>query len=84
VSLLPYLADDEARALLHAAHHLNAFPSAHEALRLRRLAWCDKALAENARHHTEDEIQRAIERAQQDARDEGRREPTQHELTLAA
>jgi hypothetical protein len=56
----------------------------NEALRQRQLAHIRECLAECDRPKTEDEIQRAIERAQQDARDEGRREPTQHELTLAA
>jgi hypothetical protein len=56
----------------------------NEALRQRQLAHIRECLAECDRPKTEDEIQRAIERAQKDARNEGRREPTQQTLTLAA
>jgi hypothetical protein len=55
-----------------------------EALRQRQLAHIRAALAENARHHTDEEVQAAIERQHEYERREGRREPTQEELSLAA
>ena len=86
MSLLPHLDDTECTALLRAAHHFNAFISpAYEAYRQRQLAHIRACLAECDRTKTPDEIERAIERAAQDAREEGRRrEPEQKQLTLAA
>ncbi len=57
----------------------------NEAHRQRQLAHIRACLAECDRPKTEQEIQRAIERAAQDARNEGRRHtPEQKQLTLAA
>jgi hypothetical protein len=56
-----------------------------EALRLHRIEWCARALAECDRPKTQHEIDAAIERAEQDAaRIQGRREPEQQPLNLAA
>lgn len=57
----------------------------NEDYRQRQLAHVRKCLVECDRDHTDDEIQRAIERAAADARRiEGRREPEQQTLMLAA
>jgi hypothetical protein len=51
----------------------------------RQLAHCDAVLAHLERKHTEDEIERAVERARRDAEGiTGRREPEQQTLMLAA
>lgn len=83
MSLLPHISNTEAQALIRAAHAFNAFPG-EEAHRLRQLAHIRECLAENAKHHTDEEVERALKRAEQDARNEGRREPQQQRLTLAA
>lgn len=51
----------------------------------RQLAHCEAVLAHLERQHTEDEIERAVERARRDAEQiTGRREPEQQTLMLAA
>jgi hypothetical protein len=57
----------------------------NEAWRQRQIAHCLACIAEAEKAHSAEEIQRAEERARQwNAEIEGRREPIQQRLTLAA